>query len=145
MKIEATQREVQETFDYLYQEAAKVMELGGSFAPFGAAIRLNGERTHVNVDLPIERSTPNDHISGLIMGFRKEAEAGRIFIAGLAFDGKIGVSGEQREALVIHLEHDKGEGLQIFVPYERQRDSKKIVFGQPIVQQITPEIFSLAA
>jgi len=145
MTIEATQKHVQETYDYLYNEAAKVMELGGSFAPFGAAIRLNGERTHVNVDLPIDRSTPNDHISGLIMGFRKEAEAGRIFIAGLAFDGKIGVDGQQREALVIHLEHDKGEGLQIFVPYQRQADSKKIVFGPPIVQQITPEIFSLAA
>jgi hypothetical protein len=145
MDIGATQKDVQETFDYLYQEAAKVMELGGSFAPFGAAIRLNGERTHVNVDLPIERSTPNDHISGLIMGFRKEAEDGRIFIAGLAFDGKIAIAGEQREALVVHVEHHKGEGVQVFVPYQRQSGTGKIAFGQPIVQPIIPEIFSLAA
>lgn len=143
MGIEATQKDVQETFDYLYAEAAKVMELGGSFAPFGAAIRQNGERTHVNVDLPIERSTPNDHISGLIMGFRKEAEAGRIFIAGLAFDGKIAVDGEQREALVVHVEHDKGEGVQIFVPYERLPDGKTLRFAPPILQPINPEIFSL--
>jgi hypothetical protein len=145
MKIDVTQRDVQDTFDYLYQEAAKVMEMGGSFAPFGAATRMNGERTHVNVDLPIERSTPNDHISGLIMGFRKEAEAGRIYIAGLAFDGKVAVNGEQREALVVHIEHDKGEGLEIFVPYERGAAGQKISFGQPIIQNIIPEIFSRAA
>lgn len=144
MKIEVTQRDVQDTFDYLYQEAAKVMELGGSFAPFGAAIRLNGERTHVNVDLPIERSTPNDHISGLIMGFRKEAEEGRIYIAGLAFDGKVAVNGEQREAVVVHIEHEKGEGIEVFVPYTRGAADQKISFGQPIVQNIIPEIFSRA-
>jgi hypothetical protein len=144
MKIEVTQRDVQETFDYLYQEAAKVMEMGGSFAPFGAAIRMNGERTHVNVDLPIERSTPNDHISGLIMGFRKEVEAGRIFVAGLAFDGKVAIGGEQREALVVHIEHEKGEGIEVFVPYERKAPGEKIAFGQPIVQNIIPEIFSRA-
>lgn len=144
MKIEVTQRDVQETFDYLYEEASKVMQLGGSFAPFGAAIRLNGERTHVNVDLPIERSTPNDHISGLIMGFRKEAEEGRIFIAGLAFDGKVAVNGEQREAVVVHIEHEKGEGIEVFVPYTRGGPDQKISFGQPIVQNIIPEIFSRA-
>lgn len=144
MKIEVTQRDVQDTFDYLYEEASKVMQMGGSFAPFGAAIRLNGERTHVNVDLPIDRSTPNDHISGLIMGFRKEAEEGRIYIAGLAFDGKVAVNGEQREAVVVHIEHEKGEGIEVFVPYTRGAPGQKISFGQPIVQNIIPEIFSRA-
>ncbi len=144
MGIEATQKHVQETFDYLFGEASKVLELGGSFAPFGAAIRESGERTHVNVDLPIERSTPNDHISGLIMGFRQEAQAGRIFLAGLAFDGRMTSDGGAVEALVIHIESAGGEGMQIFVPYLRGEDTRP-VFDKPVIQPIVPEIFTLGA
>ncbi|MDX2235344.1 MAG: hypothetical protein NW200_12670 [Hyphomonadaceae bacterium] len=144
MGIEATQQNVQETFDYLFGEASKVLELGGSFAPFGAAIRESGERTHVNVDLPIDRSTPNDHISGLILGFRQEAQAGRIFLAGLAFDGRMTSDGSAVQALVIHIESAQGEGMQVFVPYTRGLDAKP-VFERPVVQPITPEIFTLGA
>jgi hypothetical protein len=140
MGIEATQRDVQETFDYLFNEASKAMALGGSFAPFGAAIRETGERTHVNVDLPIDRSTPNDHISGLIMGFRQEADQRRIFIAGLAFDGRMTGDGQTTEALVIHIESAAGEGIQVFVPYAREQGQPP-VFDRPVVQAIVPEIF----
>lgn len=140
----ATQKDVQETYDYLFGEASKVLALGGSFAPFGAAMRESGERTHVNVDLPIERSTPNDHISGLIMGFRQEAQAGRIFLAGLAFDGRMTADGKSVEALVIHIESAVGEGMQIFVPYVRDAAATP-VFDKPVVQPITPEIFSRGA
>lgn len=145
MGIVATQKDVQETYDYLFGEAAKVLALGGSFAPFGAAIRENGERTHVNVDLPIERSTPNDHISGLIMGFRQEAAQSRIYIAGLVFDGRMSQEGRSAPALVVHIESSDGEGVQVFVPYSRPTDGAKPVFESPVVQQIVPEIFTRAA
>jgi hypothetical protein len=141
MSVVATQKDVQETFDYLFSEASKVLALGGSFAPFGAAIRQSGERTHVNVDLPIDRSTPNDHISGLIMGFRQEAQAGRIFLAGLAFDGRMTSEGRSVEALVIHIESAQGEGMQVFVPYARD-EGQPPVFEPVVVQPIVPEIFS---
>lgn len=144
MGIEATQAHVQETFDYLFGEARKVLARGGSFAPFGAAIRESGERTHVNVDLPIDRSTPNDHISGLIMGFRQEAQQGRILIAGLAFDGRMNADGISSQALVIHIESSDGEGVQVFVPYNRAPDDAPL-FEAPVVQNISPEIFTRAA
>lgn len=140
----ATQKDVQETYEYLFSEASKVLALGGSFAPFGAAMRESGERTHVNVDLPIERSTPNDHISGLIMGFRQEAQAGRIFLAGLAFDGRMTSDGKSVEALVIHIESVQGEGIQVFVPYARAPGAAP-VFERPVIQPITPEIFNPGA
>ena len=145
MGIEATQKNVQETYDYLFGEASKVLEKGGSFAPFGAAMRQSGERTHVNVDLPIERSTPNDHISGLIMGFRQEAAQNRILLAGLAFDGRMTADGKSVEALVIHIESSDGEGMQVFVPYSRTPGVAKIAFDNPVVQPITPEIFTKGA
>lgn len=145
MGIEATQKDVQETFDYLFGEAAQVLGKGGSFAPFGAAIRESGERTHVNVDLPIDRSTPNDHISGLIMGFRQEAAQGRIFIAGLAFDGRMNSDGTSVPAVVIHIESSAGEGIQVFVPYDRADAAAAPVFEPPVVQPIVPEIFVRAA
>lgn len=141
MSIEATQKDVQETFDYLFNEASKVLSLGGSFAPFGAAIRASGERTHVNVDLPIETSTPNDHISGLVMGFRQEADQGRIFVAGLAFDGRLSTDGQGGPALVVHIEASSGDGIQVFVPYKRVGGGPTVSFDEPIVQPIVPEIF----
>lgn len=145
MTEDRTQTEVQETYDYLFGEASKVLDLGGSFAPFGAAIRQGGERTHMNVDLPTGTSNPQDHIAGLIRAFRQEAEQGKISVAGLAFDGKVTVDGQRADALIIHIEHLDGGGVQIFVPYLRIDGPKKLNFLDPIVQNIEPEIFQAAA
>ena len=79
------------------------------------------------------------------MGFRQEAEQGRIFLAGLAFDGRMNGDGKSGPALVIHIESSNGEGMQVFVPYDRYDPDPAPVFSAPVVQPITPEIFTRAA
>jgi hypothetical protein len=144
MSREPTQADLQETYDYLMDEATRILALGGSFAPFGAGIRQDGERTHVNVDLKVAESSPTDHIAGLVLGFRQEAVAGALVVAGMAFDGQIAApDGGDEEAVIIHIENVRGEGLQILVPYSRTILSDgKISFRDPIVQSIEPEIFA---
>jgi hypothetical protein len=97
------------------------------------------------VNLSTETSNPQDHIVGLIKAFRQEAEQGRISVAGLAFDGKVTVDGQRADALIIHIEHLQGGGVQIFVPYLRIEGPQKLNFLDPIIQNIEPEIFQAAA
>lgn len=144
--LEETQALIQETFDYLLQEATNTLSLGGSFAPFGAGIRGDGERTHVNIDLPWDRSTPNQHIQALIQAFRTEAQDGKLVVAGLVFDGRMRrETGDGQSALVMHIEHGGGEGVQVFMPYKRLEDAANPYFDDPIVEPIEPEIFKNAA
>lgn len=145
MSLESIQAEVQETYDYLVGQAVTAMSQGGSFAPFGAAIRYDGERTHMNVDLTADTSTPNQHIQGLISAFRAEAASGALKLAGLIFDGQMArADGARAPALVVHIEHDSGEGVQVFVPYQRVSEGK-IHLNEPVVEPIEPEIFMAAA
>ena len=62
------QRHLQDTYEYLFDTAHRALLEGASFAPFGAGIRKTGEQIHTNVDLPMERSAPTDHISGRKLG-----------------------------------------------------------------------------
>jgi hypothetical protein len=145
MSHEAIQAEVQETFDYLVAEAVGALKQGGSFVPFGAGIRFDGERTHLNVDLPAEDSTPNQHIQGLIAAFRAEAETGALRLAGLVFDGQLRTTeGVSAPALVAHIEHDSGEGVQVFLPYRRE-GAAEVYLDAPVVERVEPEIFKAAA
>ena len=79
------QRHLQETYEYLFDTAHRALKEGASFAPFGAGIRKTGEQIHTNVDLPIGRSAPQDHISGLIAGFRLDEQENGLIAAGLVF------------------------------------------------------------
>ena len=82
------QRHLQDTYEYLFDAAHRALRDGASFAPFGAGIRKTGEQIHTNVDLPIDKSAPADHISGLIAGFRLDEEENGLIAAGLVFDGR---------------------------------------------------------
>ena len=87
------QHHLQDTYEYLFDRAHNALREGGSFAPFGAGIRKTGEQIHTNVDLPIDRSVPADHISGLIAGFRLDDKENGLIAAGLVFDGRASSDG----------------------------------------------------
>lgn len=133
------QRHLQDTYEYLFDAAHRALSEGGSFAPFGAGIRKTGEQIHTNVDLPIERSAPNDHISGLIAGFRADEAENGLIAAGLVFDGR-GRS-DDAAALCFHIEAANGSAVEVIVPYVRQADSK-IAFAEPQISVVESEIFT---
>lgn len=132
---------VQETYQYLFDEAHKALLEGGSFVPFGAGVRPNGERTHLHVDLPVETSTPQDHITGLIAGFRQERSAG-LKVAGLVFDGGLITPEGDAPAMIVHVEAENGESVQVAIPYERLMATGDIRFKEPILTPTPPEIFT---
>ena len=133
------QRHLQETYEYLFDTAHVALKEGGSFAPFGAGIRKTGEQIHTNVDLPIDRSAPQDHISGLIAGFRLDEKENGLIAAGLVFDGRSG--SDSAAALCFHIEGANGRAVEVIVPYAR-RAADQIAFDEPQVSEVEPEIFS---
>lgn len=132
------QRHLQDTYEYLFDAAHNALRGGGSFAPFGAGIRKTGEQIHTNVDLPIDRSAPADHISGLIAGFRVEEEQHGLIAAGLVFDGR--ARSDDASALCFHIEGANGRAVEVIVPYKRL--VTEIAFDAPQVAEVTPEIFA---
>ncbi len=137
--LTALQRHLQDTYDYLFDTAHRALLEGGSFAPFGAGIRKTGEQIHTNVDLAIDKSTPTDHISGLIAGFRADDGQNGLMAAGLVFDGQSQDDGVR--ALAFHLEGADGRAVEVIVAYERIVTGE-INFGDPVLSEVQPEIFS---
>jgi hypothetical protein len=133
------QRHLQETYEYLFDTAHRALKEGGSFAPFGAGIRKTGEQIHTNVDLPIDRSAPADHISGLIAGFRLDEQENGLIAAGLVFDGR--ARSDDAAALCFHIEGANGRAVEVIVPYAR-RSAEEIAFDEPQISEVEPEIFS---
>jgi hypothetical protein len=133
------QHHLQDTYEYLFDTAHRALKEGGSFAPFGAGIRKTGEQIHTNVDLPIDRSAPQDHISGLIAGFRQDEQENGLIAAGLVFDGRSSV--DDAAALCFHIEGANGRAVEVIVPYARQA-TDVIAFQTPQISEVEPEIFS---
>lgn len=132
------QRHLQDTYEYLFDAAHRALLEGGSFAPFGAGMRKTGEQIHTNVDLPIDRSAPADHISGLIAGFRLDEQENGLIAAGLVFDGR--ARSDDASALCFHIEAANGRAVEVIVPYRRQNAG--IAFAEPQISQVEPEIFT---
>lgn len=133
------QQHLQDTYEYLFDTAHRALGEGGSFAPFGAGIRKTGEQIHTNVDLPIEKSAPSDHISGLIAGFRADEAEHGLIAAGLVFDGR--ARSDDAAALCFHLEGANGKAVEVIVPYRRM-PGNIIAFDAPQVSDVQSEIFA---
>jgi len=133
------QHHLQDTYEYLFDAAHRALREGASFAPFGAGIRKTGEQIHTNVDLPIDKSAPADHISGLIAGFRLDDQENGLIAAGLVFDGR--ASSDSAAALCFHIEGANGRAVEVIVPYAR-REAAEIAFDDPQVTEVAAEIFS---
>jgi hypothetical protein len=132
------QHHLQDTYEYLFDTAHRALREGGSFAPFGAGIRKTGEEIHANVDLPVETSTPSDHITGLISWFRVDESQNGLIAAGLVFDGR--ARSDDAAALCFHIEAANGKAVEVIVPYKRL--VTEIAFDTPQISEVQPEIFT---
>lgn len=139
------QDHLEETYRYLFDAAHRALLEGQSFAPFGAGVRKTGEQIHTNVDLSVDSSSPNDHISGLIAGFRADDQENGLIAAGLVFDGQMTENGEAHaRALCFHIEVANGHAIEVMAPYARKFDGQ-IDFETPQVTPVQAEIFTEAA
>lgn len=128
---------LQETFDYMLEGARAALTRGPSFMPFAAAVRIGGQRLHLNLDEAMRAKTAEEQIAGLVGGLR--ADPGLV-CAGLCFDGAVGLqSGENVPAICMHIEVKGGESIECFTPYVREAAGPAIM--QPIIAPTDPEIF----
>lgn len=135
------QEHLQETYQFLFDEAHSALRQGASFKPFGAATRRTGERISANVEPPKDSSGPQDFIRGLIAGFKEDDRLNGLIAAGLVFDGQMTDQGAGLgRALVFHLEAASGRALEVVVPYD-VRVGDVIDFAEPSVTEVQPEIF----
>lgn len=135
------QQHLQETYEYLFDEAHRCLATGGSFRPFGAGTRRTGELIETTVETPEGSQGPQDHIRGLIAGFKEDERQNGLIAAGLVFDGQMTESGSPHSrALVFHLEAANGRALEVVVPYDL-RVGNVVDFAEPAITEVHPEIF----
>lgn len=128
---------VQETYEYMLAGARGALQKGQSFMPFGAGIRLGGERIHVNLDAEAQAKDVQDYIAALVGALRKDRA---LTCAGLCFDGAVAMeNGDSVPAICMHIEINGGESLEAFVPYVREPGGLAIM--EPIFAPTDPEIF----
>ncbi len=135
------EQHMQDTYQYLFDEAHRALAVGGSFRPFGAGIRKTGEQIQTNVSPPEGANGPQDHIAGLIAGFREDNRQNGLMAAGLVFDGQMTDKGVgQGRAIIFHLEAANGRAVEVVIPYA-VHVGDVIDFAEPVVSEVFPEIF----
>ncbi len=83
----------------------------------------------------IETSSPQDHISGLIAGFRLDEEQNGLIAAGLVFDG----ARPQRRrpgAVLPYRRRRMARAVEVIVPYARR--VTEIAFDEPKSRKCSP-------
>lgn len=135
------EQHMQDTYQYLFDEAHRCLTHGGSFRPFGAGIRRTGEQIQTQVEMPAGQVGPFDHIAGLIAGFQEDNRQNGLMAAGLVFDGQA-VEGQDQHAraVIFHLEAANGRAVEVIVPYV-VHVGDVIEFAQPVVSEVHAEIF----
>jgi hypothetical protein len=134
------QEHLQSTYQFLFDEAHRALGEAGSFRPFGAAVRKNGEPIETHVDPGDMAPDPHVHVVGLIAGFKEEDKKHGLMAAGVVFDGQMtDGQGDHARALVFHLEAANGRAVEVVVPYQLRLGI--VDFADPAVTEVLPEIF----
>jgi hypothetical protein len=91
------------------------------FFPFGARMRSDGQIALAGAYDGKEHPPSQALIDLLTSGFRQEAASGEIRAAGICYDVLTTPPGEARkcDAICVSLEHQSGEGVDVFVPYRK--------------------------
>lgn len=129
---------VNETLDYLLEGARAALEQGHSFAPFGAATRHDGERTHLRLELEGAALTAQDAIGLLARALKQDGFA--LAAAGIAYDGEIRTAQGSVRAVCMHIETPQ-EALEAFVPYVRD-PQRGLMLLKPVAAPIPSVIFA---
>ena len=128
-----------------------MLEDSGTFYPFGAEIRSDGQLQAIGGYNGEEHPDPREIYKLLAQSFAAKAKSGEILAAGLAANVDIPAEYEPpyRDGLRVWLE---GEGFArfIYVPYRSEkrglfRKGFNVIMAEPIAVEIGPGWFSTAA
>ena len=85
--------------------------------------------------------------SPFIEGLRERAAEGAIRASGIAADVTLTDpdSGETTDAVQVELDHADADAVDIFVPYETEREGEGIKFGELVAAEGREPVFAHAA
>ena len=116
----------------------------GALLPIGAIMLSNGEIRHVGAQIEGEEYPGAQPLIELLTEtFRKEATAGKLRAAAMAYDVLTVPPGksQKQDAVCCSLEHCFGEAVDVFRPYVRAGDGT-FQFDEVFIAQRTPKFFT---
>lgn len=121
--------------------AEKMLSKYGEFFPFGGALRPDGSIVSVGAYDGREQPPSADVLKNLYALLRKDAQQGHVDATAVVYDVRLSDPQlNERDAVVISLDHRGGVSANVVFPYIVQRGV--VQFGDPIRQVNDDRIFS---
>lgn len=121
--------------------ADKMLSQHGEFFPFAGALRPDGSIVSVGAYDGREQPPSADVIKDLLAALRNDAQQGRVDATAIVYDVRLSdPKREQRDAVVVSLDHRGGMSANVVFPYMIQRGV--VQFGDPIRQINEDKIFA---
>lgn len=117
--------------DALLPTAKRMLAEYGEFFPYGAFMKLSGEIVDCSADDEDEHPPSKRLIDVLTEDFRQRTAKGEIRAAGICSDVRVARPGQTEKTDAVHfaLEHQNGEALDVFLPYDLD-SSDEVVYGE---------------
>ena len=117
--------DLNELLNAILKMAEMLLAQQGAFLPIGAIMLSDGEIRHVGAQIEGEEYPGAQPLMELLTeSFRKEAAAGRLRAAAMAYDVLTVPPGksQKQDAICCSLEHCLGEAVDVFKPYVKAGD-----------------------
>ena len=151
---EQEKRDAQTLMNVLMNQVQEQLRREGAFLPAAASL----DRAGLAAIVPSAASAPPEDAAGLVQRLRAtlrtRAAAGKLCAGAIAADVRFGERGsdERRDAVQLHIEHERGYCVDIYLPYRRRRRSTwwprrraaaewRVHFSHPVAQEGTPTIW----
>lgn len=128
--------------DTLLPVATQMLTEDGEFFPYGAFMKSNGEIVHCAPDSQDEHPPSQLLFQILRDDFRKRAANKEIRAAGICSDVRVARPGDSEKHDAVHfaLEHNNGEALDVFLPYNLD-SAGAVVYGEMFATERDRQFF----
>ena len=101
--------------------AKKMLRQHGEFLPFGASMGLDGKITMDGATTGEEKPPSQELLDLLSESYAKRAKKGELRAAAVCADVRVLPPGSEAktDAIQVGLEHARGEGVTVFLPYQK--------------------------
>jgi hypothetical protein len=101
--------------------ARQMLSKQGTFFPFGASMKSDGQIAMAAGQTGDERPDPVAVIELLVTGFQEQAATRVIRAAGVCIDMRVVPPGasEKTDAICAQLEHSEGQCVDVYLPYKK--------------------------